>query len=100
VSRLAWLFLGAVLARGQRTVSSWILAAGLSREYKPCYTTVATAGKKAKDIAARLVCAVVKPLVADQARLTLAIDDTPTKRYGPFVQGAGIHHNPTPGPAG
>jgi hypothetical protein len=31
--------------------------------------------------------------------LLLALDDTPTKRYGPKVQGAGIHHNPTPGPA-
>jgi hypothetical protein len=34
-----------------------------------------------------------------QERLLLALDDTPTKRYGPKVQGAGIHHNPTPGPA-
>ena len=33
-------------------------------------------------------------------RITLALDDTPTERYGPYVQGAGIHHNPTPGPAG
>jgi hypothetical protein len=32
-------------------------------------------------------------------RLLFAIDDTPTKRYGPCVEGAGIHHNPTPGPA-
>jgi hypothetical protein len=30
-------------------------------------------------------------------RLLLAVDDTPTKRYGPKVQGAGIHHNPTRG---
>ena len=33
-------------------------------------------------------------------RLTIALDDTPTPRYGPNVQGAGVHHNPTPGPAG
>src|SRR6185436_14576104 len=33
-------------------------------------------------------------------RLVFAIDDTPTKRYGRHVEGAGIHHNPTPGPAG
>jgi hypothetical protein len=33
-------------------------------------------------------------------RLLFAIDDTPTARYGPCVQGAGIHHNPSPGPAG
>ena len=81
--RLEWLFLGAVLARGRRTVTSWICAAGLSTQFRPCYTTVAAAGKKAKDISARLVYEVVKPLVADLARLTLAIDDTPTQRYGP-----------------
>jgi DDE superfamily endonuclease len=98
--RLVRLFLGAVLARGRRTVTSWIRAAGLSRQYQPCYTTVAAVGKQADNVAARLVHEAVKPLVAGQARLTLAIDDTPTQRYGPYVQGAGIHHNPTPGPAG
>ena len=98
--RLARLLLGAVLARGRRTVTAWIRAVGLSREYKPCYTTVAAAGKQADNVSARLLNDAVKPLVADQERLTLALDDTPTPRYGPHVQGAGIHHNPTPGPAG
>jgi hypothetical protein len=32
-------------------------------------------------------------------RLLAVIDDTPTKRYGPHVEGADIHRNPTPGPA-
>src|SRR5262245_52729782 len=98
--RLALLFLGAVLARGRRTVTSWIRAAKLSDQFRPCYTTVAAAGKKAGSIAARLALGVIKPLVADAERLTLALDDTPTERYGPHVQGAGIHLNPTPGPAG
>ena len=30
--------------------------------------------------------------------LRFALDDTPTQRYGPHVQGAGVQHNPTPGP--
>src|SRR3954452_1518174 len=98
--RLALLLLGAVLARGRRTVTGWIRAAGLSAEFRPCYTAVAAAGKKAESIAAALVTAVVKPLVGGVGRLTLALDDTPTPRYGPHVQGAGIHHNPAPGPAG
>ncbi len=98
--RLALLFLGALLARGRRTVTSWIRAAGLSDQFRPCYTAVAAAGKKAENIAASLVLTVVKPLLGGVERLTLAIDDTPTPRYGPQVQGAGIHHNPTPGPAG
>jgi DDE superfamily endonuclease len=98
--RLVRLFLGAVLARGRRTVTSWIRAAGLSTLFRSCYTAVAAAGKKADTIATQLLLAVVKPLVAQADRLTLALDDTPTQRYGPHVQGAGIHHNPTPGPAG
>jgi hypothetical protein len=98
--RLAWLFIGAVLARGRRTVTSWIRAAGLSGEYRSCYTTVAAVGTKTDLTAAHLAREVVKPLVAGADRLTFAIDDTPTPRHGRQVQGAGVHHNPTPGPAG
>jgi hypothetical protein len=32
-------------------------------------------------------------------RLLAVIDGTPAKRYGPHVEGADIHRNPTPGPA-
>ena len=98
--RLALLFLGAVLARGRRTVTTWIRAAKLSDQFRPCYTAVAAAGKRADRIARRLLTEVVRPLLKGATRLTLALDDTPTKRYGPHVQGAGTHHNPTPGPAG
>jgi hypothetical protein len=100
VPRPAWLLVGALLARGRRTVTSRIRAAGLSDEYRRCYTTVAAAGKRTDHMAARLAHEVVTPLVADADRLTFAIDDTPTERYGPHVQGAGVHHNPAPGPAG
>src|SRR5262249_14829992 len=41
----------------------------------------------------------VAPLLGSR-RLLLAIDDTPTPRWGPHVEGCGIHRNPTPGPAG
>src|SRR3954463_9444627 len=80
--RLAWLFVGAVLARGRRTVTGWIRAAGLSREDRPCYATGSAPRKGADLIAARLLHEVVKPLVAAAARLTFALDDTPTERYG------------------
>jgi len=98
--RLALLFVGAVLARGRRTVTTWIRAAGLSERFPSCYLAVAAAGKRADRIARRLLMDVVKPLTTGAGRLTLAIDDTPTRRYGPYVQGAGVHHNPAPGPAG
>jgi hypothetical protein len=97
--RLAWLLVGAILARGRRTVTSWIRAAGLSDEFRPCYTTVSAAGKRTDLIAAHLAHGVVKPLVTAATRLVFALDDTPTERYGPQVQGAGVHHNPCPGPA-
>ena len=71
--RLVWLFLGAVLAYGRRTVTGWIRAAGLSRQYRPCYTTVAAAGKQSDRIAVRLIHEVAKPLVADLPRLILAL---------------------------
>ena len=71
--RLAWLLVGAILARGRRTVTSWIRAAGLSREYRPCYTTLAAAGKQADGIAARLAHEAVKPLVAGTERLMFAL---------------------------
>jgi hypothetical protein len=98
--RLALLLLGAALARGRRTVTPWIRAAKLSDQFRPCSTAVAAAGKRADRIARRLLTEVVRPLLKGATRLTLALDDTPTKRYGPHVQGAGVHHNPTPGPAG
>jgi len=98
--RLARLFLGAILARGRRTVTTWIRAAKLSARFQSCYTAVAAAGKRADRIARRLLTEVVLPLVKGAGRLTLALDDTPTKRYGPHVQGAGVHHNPAPGPSG
>jgi hypothetical protein len=98
--RLARLFIGAILARGRRTVTTWIRAAKLSDRYQSCYIAVAAAGKQADRVAWRLFTAVVRPLLKGASRLAIALDDTPTKRYGPHVQGAGIHHNPTPGPAG
>ena len=52
--RLAWLLFGAVLARGRRTVTSWIRAAGLSAEFRPCYTTVSAVGKRTDLMAAHL----------------------------------------------
>jgi hypothetical protein len=98
--RLAALFLGLILARGRKTLSCWIRAAQLSSQYRRCYATVAAAGRRTERVAMLLLLELIKPLVADASRLVLALDDTPTQRYGPKVQGAGVHHNPTPGPAG
>lgn len=98
--RLAVLFLGILLTRGRRTLTGWIRAAGLSAQYRRCYATVAAVGRRTERIAMLLLLELIKPLVANAPRVVLALDDTPTERYGPKVRGAGVHHNPTPGPAG
>ena len=56
-------------------------------------------GRKAQWIASLLLRQVATTLPIGEVVL-LALDDTPTKRAGPKVEGAGIHHNPTPGAAG
>src|SRR3982750_2908831 len=68
--RLALLFLGAVLARGRRTVTSWIRAAKLSDRFQSRYTAVAAAGKRSDRIARRLLTEVVTPLIGGAERLT------------------------------
>lgn len=98
--RRAVLFLGIILARGRQTLTCWIRAAGLFNQYRRCYATAAAVGRRTRRIATRLPLELIKPLVADTPLLVLALDDTPTTRHGPKVQGAGVHHNPTPGPAG
>jgi hypothetical protein len=100
--RLALLLGGALLARGRRTVTSWLRAAGISAEFRRAYSALWAAGRHEHSLAYRLLAAVVRPLVErlPGERWLFALDDTPTARYGRHVQGAGVHHNPTPGPAG
>jgi hypothetical protein len=97
-ARLPRLLVGILFARGRRTVTSWFRSAGITDEFRPGYTTVCAVGRAAADMALS-IRATVQPLL-DQRRLTVAIDDTPTPRCGPRVEGCGIHHNPSPGPAG
>ncbi|QJW97076.1 hypothetical protein FTUN_4641 [Frigoriglobus tundricola] len=98
--RLAALFRGLILASRRQTLRRWIRAAGRSNPYRRCSATAAAVGRRTEGAAAPLLLELLKPLVADTSRLVRALDDTPTERYGPQVQGAGVHHHPTPGPAG
>jgi hypothetical protein len=97
-ARLPALLLGILSASDRRTVTSWFRAAGITAEFRRAYATVCAVGRSFEDIAITTVLA-VKPS-SPRERLLLAIDDTPTPRYGPRVEGCGIHHDPTPGPAG
>lgn len=96
--RLPVLMVGILFANGRRTVTSWLRAAGVSDDFDDYYYFLAALGRKAKSVAAQLVTLVLRTLPLPE-RLLLVIDDSPTKRYGPKVEGADIHRNPTPGPA-
>ena len=87
------------MAPGRRTASSWWRAAGVGHGFRSYYYFLDSVGRKAVELAA-VAPADRHRRIEPGDRLVFAIDDTPTKRYGPKVQGAGIHHNPTPGPAG
>ena len=96
--RLPVLFTGILFAVGRRTVSSWLRAVGVSDDFRDYYYFLAPLGRKASSVATRLFLLLLRTLPLPE-RLLVVIDDSPTKRYGPQVEGADIHRNPTPGPA-
>jgi hypothetical protein len=96
--RLVPLITGLLFATGRRTVSSWLRAGNLSKDYQAYYYFLSSLGHKVEFLAAVVLDIAIKVIVPP-GRVLLALDDTPSKRYGPKVEGAGIHHNPTPGPA-
>ena len=98
--RLPLLMAGLVFGSGRRVVAAWIRAAGLSDDYRGYYYFLQTVGRAWPEMGRRVLVLVLHQVLEHLPRVLLAIDDSPTKRYGPQVQGAGIHHDPTPGPAG
>jgi hypothetical protein len=92
------LLLGMLFAQGRRTVTTWLRAAGIRLHYQDYYYFLAAVGRKTKSVATRLVFLLLEELPLGE-RVLLILDDSPTKRYGPHVEGADIHRNPTPGPS-
>src|ERR1700741_714417 len=101
-TRFARLCTGLLFARGRRTVTSWLRACGVGTDYKRYYYLLGSVGRKSQAIAGALLRILIKRLPGEgpDTPLVFAIDDSPTKRFGPRVEGAGKHHNPPPGPAG
>ena len=97
--RLDAVVVGILLAHGRRTAASWWRAAGVGPQFRLYYYFLDSIGRKSRAVAAVVFGLVVKHAVPGD-RLLMALDDTPTERFGPKVQGAGVHHDPTPGPAG
>ena len=99
--RLAELFFGLLFcSEKRRTAAAWFRAAPIGDDYRQSYEAIASVGRRAPSVAVDVLKIVDQTIEADdEGRLVFALDDTPTKRYGPHVEGAGVHHHPTPGPA-
>lgn len=98
--RLPIVMAGALLARVRRTASSWFRAAGVKEDWDRFYELLVSAGKIAKPLAFPLLKLIFNRFdPGPDGYWKLAVDDSPTKRFGRHVEGANIHHHPTPGPA-
>jgi hypothetical protein len=98
--RLAIVVAGMLLADDRRTASAWFAAAGVQEDWDRFYDCLIRVGRTSEKLATAVLGLVVQkfaPRLGD--RILLGMDDSPTSRYGRHVEGAGVHHNPTPGPA-
>ena len=98
--RLPIVLAGAMLAGGRRTAASWLRCAGVKDDWDRFYELLQAVGKSAASLMLPLLILILKKFdPGAEGRWTLALDDTPTKRFGPCVEAANVHRNPTPGPA-
>lgn len=98
--RLMIVVAGAMLAKGRRTAASWFRCAGVRDDWDVFYSFLQSVGRSACSLALPLLKLIVRRFdPGEEGYWTLAIDDSPTKRFGRHVEAANTHHNPTPGPA-
>ena len=98
--RLAIVVAGMLLADDRRTASAWFVAAGVRDDWDRFYDCLISVGRTSEKLATAVLGLVVQKFAAGLGeRILLGMDDSPTARYGKHVEGAGVHHNPTPGPA-
>ncbi len=98
--RLPIIIAGAMLAGGRRTAASWFRAAGVKDDWDRFYQCLQSVGKHAASLMLPLAQVIVRKFDPGEGGYwKIAIDDSPTRRYGPCIEAANVHHNPTPGPA-
>jgi len=98
--RLSIVMAGMMLADDRRVAASWFAAAGVGDDWDRFYDCLISIGRNASSVAVPVLIAVVRKFDPGPAgHITIGGDDSPTRRYGGHVEGAGVHHNPTPGPA-
>jgi hypothetical protein len=93
-------FFGLLLCREKRrTASAWFRAAGIGADFRRAYDVLGSVGRRVGMLSTVVLSAIDRVAGGSTGRIVFALDDTLTKRYGPCVEGAGVHRNPTPGPA-
>jgi hypothetical protein len=98
--RLAIVVAGMLLAGDRRTASAWFVAGGVQDDWDRFYDCLISVGRTSRRLAGVVVGLLVQKFGSALGdHILLAMDDSPTSRYGRHVEGAGVHHNPTAGPA-
>jgi hypothetical protein len=96
--RLPILLAGAMLAGGRRTAAIWFRCAGVKDDWDRFYELLQSIDKKSASLMLPILMLVLKKFVpGEQEYWTLTVDESPVKRFGPSIEAANIHHNPTPG---
>ena len=95
------LLLGALLAVARRrTVTTWLQAAQVQEDFRQIFYHMPHIGRKSDILFDRMLDEILnklKHVIATSEFIRIVLDDSPTKRYGRKIEGAGYHHNPTPG---
>lgn len=98
--RLPIVIAGAMLAKSRRTASSWFRAAGVGDDWDRFYECLISIGKRSASLMIPLLGFIMRRFdPGPEGSWEMAADDSPTQRFGRHVEGANVHHNPTPGPA-
>jgi hypothetical protein len=98
--RLPIILAGAMLSGGRRTAASWFRAAGVRDDWDRFYECLQAVGKNVAALMLPLATFIVKRFEPGEGGCwKIAVDDSPTRRFGRHVEAANVHHNPTPGPA-
>ena len=96
--RLGVILIGIIFAQGRKTVTAWLRAASVGQGYQEFYYFLGSVGHKVQDLAYEVLKIIFQRLLRGADKIVAAIDDSPTRRYGPKIEGAGIHHDGTSKP--
>jgi hypothetical protein len=97
--RLGIILCGILFAQGKKTVTSWFKAAGIKEGFQEYYYFLCALGRNyTEEIADKLFEIILRITAWNRKEITAVVDDSPTRRFGSHVEGAGKHHDPTSKP--